>query len=505
MAKKNLLLGRGEELTRKIPPPKSKGGKAYPYSWTEAKQRLLPKIEEAISELEQAPDSTHPGGLGVMSMTLHPSFLAKSYFPSNMLKRFDLQCVGSKQILVTPEKTTKQGEPVIEASSDLYVSGSIGAFRAMRDGIISEELTKGVKNEITELEDLGVLDAESKIKAIVPTNPLLEVALHSPADIDIFGEFESYVTQLGGKVDAFRRVRSGGLTFVPVMMPLEQVGELAKFSMLRVVRSMPKLRAGLPNVARVAVGSKMPDFPENKAVINDQIRAAIFDGGVGNTEFGEWVREIVLGTGDPFPDGLSHGIGVTSAYLFGSLVDGEPLPVPYTGVDHYRVLDTHSDALDPHLYDVLNMISGVLASGEYPLANLSLGPELPVEDDDVSAWTSKLDEILSEGNTLLTVAVGNSGELPGIDGRIQPPSDAVNALSVGAANSEGVDWARATYSSKGPGRSPGFVKPDGISFGGSRNEPYLAYNPYTANKVEGIQGTSFASPNTMRFKRVATS
>jgi hypothetical protein len=126
-------------------------------------------------------------------------------------------------------------------------------------------------------------------------------------------------------------------------------------------------------------------------------------------------------------------------------------------VDHLRVLDQESGGEDPlELYRTLGLIEQVLLSRSYEFINLSLGPDLEVEDQEVHAWTSVIDELLSDGDTLMTVAVGNNGERDRELGysRVQVPSDCVNALAVGAADDTGADWARAPYSAIGPGRSP---------------------------------------------------
>ncbi|KAL0630292.1 hypothetical protein Q9L58_010861, partial [Maublancomyces gigas] len=49
----------------------------------------------------------------------------------------------------------------------------------------------------------------------------------------------------------------------------------------------------------------------------------------------------------------------------------------------------------------------------------------------------------------------------------------------------------------GPGRSPGYVKPDLVAFGGSNAEPVPVFNPM-AGTVVGVAGTSFASPLALR-------
>jgi hypothetical protein len=86
-------------------------------------------------------------------------------------------------------------------------------------------------------------------------------------------------------------------------------------------------------------------------------------------------------------------------------------------------------------------------SRQYQFINLSLGPDLPIEDTEVHAWTSVIDDLLSDGETLMTVAVGNNGEMDRESGnaRIQVPSDCVNALAVGACdtvNETGMDKTR---------------------------------------------------------------
>jgi hypothetical protein len=37
---------------------------------------------------------------------------------------------------------------------------------------------------------------------------------------------------------------------------------------------------------------------------------------------------------------------------------------------------------------------------------LSLGPDLEVEDQEVHAWTSVIDELLSDGDTLISAMAG---------------------------------------------------------------------------------------------------
>lgn len=198
---------------------------------------------------------------------------------------------------------------------------------------------------------------------------------------------------------------------------------------------------------------------------------------------------------------LKHGVGVTSAFLFGHLQPNKPAPRPYAGVHHYRVVDTEPGQNPYELYEVLGRIQNILRSNAYDFVNLSLGPELPVDDNEVHAWTAVLDDFLSHGKCLAAIAVGNGGErdVALSANRVQVPADCVNALAIGAADTPDAGWARATYSSIGPGRSPGLIKPDLVSFGGSTARPFLVLSHKEAPRLEPTGGTSYAAPSTLRL------
>ena len=72
----------------------------------------------------------------------------------------------------------------------------------------------------------------------------------------------------------------------------------------------------------------------------------------------------------------------------------------------------------------------------------------------------------------------------------------MNVLSVGSATSAGSVWQRSIFSCIGPGRSPGFVKPDGLIFGGGVDEPFNVLD--ASLSLSGVEGTSVASPLALR-------
>ena len=317
--------------------------------------------------------------------------------------------------------------------------------------------------------------------------------------------FEAFVETLNLTLNLDkRRFFAEGLCFLPLRVPREVAAEVVKFSFLRLAREMPRLRQFRP-VARATPGfSSFACRLPTEGPIDRDIRVALFDGGVkSDAKLDQWVScKITNDLGDPVPEFQNHGTAVTSALLFGPLHDGVAAQRPYASIDHYRVLDVNTFKDDQQdLYSVLERIQDVLDSRvKYDFVNLSLGPDLPIEDNDVHAWTAVLDQLFSDGLTLPTIAVGNTGERDWDSGnaRIQTPADCVNALAVGSCDRTGSGWRRASYSSIGPGRSPGIMKPDGLAFGGSSREPYWVLNAESPGAAMPITGTSFAAPTVLR-------
>ena len=265
---------------------------------------------------------------------------------------------------------------------------------------------------------------------------------------------------------------------------------------------MPKLRTTHPVLRGAHPSPRAIKLPQQD-VLDPNLRVAVFDGGLPETSpLKAWANALDgPGVGESEPDLLWHGETVTSATLFGSAANDQT-ERPLCRVDHHRVLDKDSKKDPFELYEVLERVKSILDKNNYEFVNFSIGPALAVDDDDVHAWTAVLDEHLSDGRTLATIAAGNTGEEhedPVLQRwRVQVPSDCVNGLTVGASDRRNGDWARAPYSSKGPGRSPGIVKQDLVTFGGSRQEPFWVTDPDTHGRVIATAGTSYAAPAAMR-------
>lgn len=500
--KTNFLLGVSDYFTQPLPPPKRKVEKKHAYSFERAKQRLVPQAEETAKALDALPRAACPHNEAVAVLTLHPEYLAKSFYPSSILREIGLETVGSRPVQVKPEARTLKRSPEEMPSTSLFVAGSRKAFDALPAMIGQLQETSRAGDDLPKLEELAPFTTKQKLREL-PTKidePLLELVIHAgPRRRYVLEAFEAYAQSLDVSVDFDRRFDVGNLCFVPARGPRAVLDQLAQFSFLRVARLMPRLR---PLETTRSATLHFPVALPAAGPTDPSLHVAVFDGGVpAGTSLAPWVQSFdAPGVDAPLPEYQSHGTQVSSALLFGPLTKGQQPERPYASIDHYRVLDRKSHE-DEDLYDVLHRIETILLSNPYRFMSLSLGPDKLIDDDDVHAWTSVLDGLLADGETLATVAVGNGGERDATLGynRLQVPADCVNAVAVGATDKRGTKWQRADYSCVGPGRSPGLVKPDCVSFGGSESEPFYVLDASATPRAVPQIGTSFAGPNALRL------
>ena len=505
MPDRNFLLGYGERLTEDIRPAGREMEKRWAYDVPTARDRLVPMVQMASIALDELPSAACPNDEAVAVVTLHPESLAKSYFPSGLLRVLDLETVGSRPKLVEPENWTKKRDPEPSPSTELFVAGPRAAFRRWAETLQDWSATSDGAGDLPRVEAVRAFAPAERLRRIEGDQEriLLEVVLHARPHSDYILEvFLAYLADLGAEPRTDQRLYAGGLCFLPVRAARAGLDELAKFAFLRVARPMPSLRPMEPVVRAVkTVPRFLVELPE-EGPVDPHLHVAVLDGGLGDVSGMERYANAydADGVGAALDKFLHHGASVTSAVLFGPLEDGVEVERPYAVVEHFRVLDENSGS-DENLYDVLHRVRDILLAHTFDFVNLSIGPAIPIEDDDVHSWTSVLDESLSKGGMLATVAVGNGGELDAQlqFNRIQVPSDCVNALAVGAADRRGPGWERAAYSSVGPGRSPGLVKPDVVAFGGTDARPFWVINPDDPTESFAQKGTSFAGPATLRM------
>lgn len=483
MKKNNFILGKGELLVKKAPPKKFSGGPTSEvYTYEEAAERLKRQLNSLLDYIDDLPDQAKPQSKIIFSLFMHPQFIAKSYFPNSILKYFSATTVGSKPAQIKPEK--QLGDKNKSNTNQFFILATEENIKMLTNTI--EELEqKNHKQDIQRIERISAFTENEKTKFLDDDNTEYEILLHAsdkPEDSFILRELNTYSKSIENKISRIFIDSIDGLTFIHTKLNKDKLLDLAKYTFIRAIRKAPKIR-------EISLNSVLPSKSEelefNDSYIDNSISVAIFDGGFKEesilTKYVDY-ENLSKVSNDRY---IEHGIGVTSACLFGH-INGKEL-TPYSRIKNYRVLDD-----DCSTYEILERIEGVLKYEDIEFINLSIGPNKEIEDDDVHYWTAKLDKYFSTGEYFACIAAGNNNS------RVQVPSDCVNAMTIGSANDDGFIWNKAYYSNVGPGRVPGFIKPDGIAFGGDSKAGKMFKKFNADSKIDEAQGTSFASPSVLR-------
>jgi len=503
----NLLIGQGERLFQDGEWKGSSRRKPDAYTFDHQRSFLSPVLDVLAESARSQERRLAPRGEVAAKITIHPEFLAKSYFPASLLRNTGLRLIGSRATEVTPRKMVRGKPPKELPTAVLIVAGNAENYTRASNLLAADDTSQIVQESFNRLERIEPFQPQDRKRGLDLANfdGWAEVVLHaSLSDQDIRRAFFDLARDLGGEFDRDRARTIGGLTFLPVHIQVgaakEFVQVVEEFTHLRAIRNMPVISEDPLNSDPSRALAFAPPLPQLPAIDPD-IRSVIFDGGF-TPGLLPWVNASDAPGVPATASNLPHGHAVTSAFLFGAIDENQQeIKPPFCNVDHVRVLP--STATDMHVADVIDRIVGTLQSARdtgnsYSLANLSLGPRMPIVDDDPHEWTVRLDDFLSLGDLFLTVAVGNDGANGQDLGRIQPPADAVNAFAVGASDGHHDKAARAPYSCLGPGRSPGLVKPDASAFGGAQSNPMRLVDPATG-MIKLHAGTSYAAPLALRL------
>ena len=495
------LFGRGEKLTNSVPFHSGFGPTPPPYEWSGQRFHLCEQLGKQQEYLDRLPATACPGDQVVSVMTLHPQYYSRSAFPQRLLDDATLRLIGSRPVQVQPRAGRGSDNPSGAPSTAMFVAGSRAAFKTLLESAEHLSAADPLAIELMKIEAIGPLTEAARLAGPIAkeTTPL-EVVMHFDVqtDFDWEDQFLRFAESAGVQVQRDLQFQTRGLWFLAARGDQAAAKKLAQFSFVRTIRPMPRMRVvDAPQTLRSARGSVSVVLPSEDAIDPD-CHVAVFDGGLPSGHpFGRWVKAIEPaphdGIGEPVADLQSHGMAVTSALLFGHIQPGA-LARPYCTVDHYRVLGNMT--AERELYSTMLYVDKVLSSSTYEFANFSIGPAEIIGDDKVTAWTAMLDDHFQQGAILAGIAVGNDGEKPAPHNRVQVPSDCVNALAVGASSGSEPGWRRAAYSSIGPGRAPGIVKPDLMKFGGIPGSKFCFLFP--ALQLASGCGTSFGTPALMR-------
>jgi hypothetical protein len=487
------------------------GEKFHPYTFEETQMRLAPQ-SRALEERARSLSPALRANRVVFEASLLPNYLANSYYPDRLIELLDLTPLGSRPATGTysvpsgarqaPTKTlivAAEDSSLVRLSELLELGPQTKSERSA-----AEELRQFDQLRLPLLEEIVRSDADR-----TPTHldgPLLyEAVLHPDPDSpsypvrrglshEVFRKFIAWVEDNGGDVLSAQSGVVGGLTFVPVRLPAGRVDAVAQFNPLRSIRRMPRIRPVPASTLRSAPRVAPPPPPPPA---EDAPEVLVFDAGADDTlpYFRDAVITENLTSRPTAPGCIEHGSGVTGAILYGMVEPGTPLEEPVARVRHLRSIPGNDTDVS-ELYWLLDQIQRTVESSDAKLVNLSLGPEVAVEDGEPHRWTAVLDELAYERDILFVTAAGNNGEGDAALGlnRVQVPADMVNGLTVGACDSPHPEagWARATYSAVGPGRPGLRVQPTGVAFGGTDTRSFARL--HGDGRISYDCGTSYAAP-----------
>ncbi|MFO4667397.1 S8/S53 family peptidase [Vibrio cholerae] len=404
MSKRLPILSKTESYSQKAEPRTTPPGeKKDPYSFSTAKKRLYQKLESTLAQAYTLPSEAKPRNMVVTKMTLHPAYLAKSYFPEALFNRYNLQSLGSKEVILKPEVQVTQKKKEKLSSSQYFIAGTESDIQRLISDVQSNTLDAECEYDFAKFEDIQFFDKEDKLTPSVqafpgqgkPQKMRYEVVLHADKDdIDILKAFSFYISKLNGRLYDNKTRTIKGLTFCFVELESLNVASLAEFSFVRVVRPIPELRVADSVNTLLEKGESFQVSASGNNSSEGHSNIAIFDAGLFSEDCErKEVRYFDLTNQQvDNEDNYLHGSLVTSAIIYGEASDYHNANNTVLNVDHYKVY-SQADNLDIGLVDVLDRISSVLKTKKYKFANISLGPEVPCPDDEPSLWTSTLDEL----------------------------------------------------------------------------------------------------------------
>src|SRR5438552_10822377 len=180
----NFLLGHGERLTEKIPAPATNPEKSQPYSFEEARGRLVPMLIASNAAMKILPPLACPNDEAVAILRMHPEFIAKTYFPNRLLREAGLEAIGSRPTRARPTKWSRRGVPEIVETTDLFVAAPRSNFQRWSDSLLRWNERQAAASDVSHIEEIRPQSASDRLQKIVAKDPtiLLEVVLHASAD-----------------------------------------------------------------------------------------------------------------------------------------------------------------------------------------------------------------------------------------------------------------------------------------------------------------------------------
>lgn len=493
------ILTHGEAYIESI--KKNQGGadKIYPHDYKTARERAISNIRKLQEDIEQ--NKKYFIDEKVICLRLEPNFEAKSYCPYAIANQYeDMKIIGGRKYNY-PRFQNDENKAKL-----YYVRTNDSGIQKLLN-TLENNLKIDNNSWVQQIRSLNVIDLLSPEERKMGfdanwVSGQTEFILHPMGERNTSEVISKFFLLSGLKRDhASIRTYSDGITFISAFANNENIENVIKYNPLRSVHPTGKFE-----ISTFRNQINEGPLPPDGSVLSDVI-IGVFDSGIDeqNPYFKGFAENIDMVRSKSCAE---HGTNVTGALLYGNIKDISKiskLETPAVSVKMYRVYPSDgkykkNPSKDFGLYETIDIIEKVVKENKkVHLYNLSIGPKMPILDDEITRFTYALDKLtynVSEGevNPLFCVAVGNNGDEPEPLNRIEPPSDMVNGLSVGAYTyNELNECMRASYSCVGPGREGSKIKPDILEFGGSIQRPFISVSE-KYNMVQSCAGTSLSAP-----------
>lgn len=497
------ILGKGERLSNDV--ELSSGGvtKKDIRTFDIARERILPQLEELSKASMSIPDS-HRLNRGIFfCVDMDSSYVAKSYYPQTIATTANWELVGS----IAWKQQNRDDISIKEKQSRrLYFRGTPSSITNFHDRLEQPEtLSRTAQKEIVRLDSVRMISPYTKIERMehIPDRALIELIIHSMEESEwheCLKKLKNILIKNDYPEFLFDWVRGGiskGPRFLPAQVDMETIKQLAEFNPLRSVRMMPGISFPRIDTTSTRDLGPLPKGFSMRTGINPEI--GVFDGGVDTSipHLGMWVIPEDLTSAPEEIESVKHGTAVCGAVLYGNYDPSFKYATPQISVKSFRIFPVPKEnGFNLDLYHVLNWIENAVdRNPQIKTYVLSFGPDYPIEDNEIDPFTVTLDRLAYERDVLFIVAAGNKGMHTPPYNRIQPPSDIINGLGVGAfKRNDNGDLVPASYSCVGPGRCGNAIKPDVHAFGGDDGQLFNVFLARGGGKCTGVRGTSFAAP-----------
>ncbi|MCC8439538.1 hypothetical protein CRI85_04160 [Leuconostoc pseudomesenteroides] len=485
------ILKNGEKLISEIENKHSGGEKEFPRSFEKAVSNIQ-KNFSSISEDVHHYSENYVSEV-VLAVKLADGFTAVSYEPDSFMRHLNMHNMGTKIVSQEDRKNVEKIQ---------YISVPVSELPKIPDKLTSEKNTsvQAFSKDVRRIDSIDI-EGQDRFANLLKNKwegeKRIELVFHPLVDLTSLKE--KIIQKIGRNVRmTCRRVGNKGPFYFNLELTFEDFEKLSLLNPIRAAHSIRLRQFHMTNNDKIFLNGGIANSFDMKT-IDDLPKIAIVDGGIEkHSLFDGLIEDKYDNKQLPVSENAkAHGSAVAGAAIFGDLSKFDPdnvALIPKVRVENVHVLSTDND---PDLWDVIDYLEEVVPKmKDIDVINLSMGPDEPISDQFVSRFTASLDDLAYRFNKLFVVASGNDGDLENPLGRIQAPSDAINALSVGAyayANQNTDERQYSSYSCYGLGRVGAQVKPDVSELGGSDDAPMVLIGDDDYS-VSSMIGTSFAAP-----------